>query len=87
MNRKIKLDELNKVEATSAIPLAQHASDVVQAIIKVKNADYVPEYVRLRASVSPHIFTGEFKHGDLKSLEQDPKVESVSISKKLKSAK
>jgi hypothetical protein len=85
MNRKINLDDLHKVEATSVIPLAQHASDVVQAIIKVKSADYVPKCVRLRASMSPHIFTGEFKHGDLESLEKDPKVESVSISKELKS--
>ncbi len=86
MKRKINLDDLHKVEATSVIPLAQHASDVVQAIIKVKNAGYVPRYVHLRTSVSPHIFTAEFKYGDLESLEKDPKVESVSIRKKLKSA-
>lgn len=86
MDRKINLDELHKVEATSVLPLALHASDVVQAIIKVKNADYVPKYVRLCASMGPYIFTCEFDHGVLESLEQDPKVESVSISKKLNSA-
>ena len=86
MTRKISLDELHKVEASSVIPLAHEASDVVQAIIKVKKTDYVPLYVRRRASVSPYIFTGEFKYDDLESLEQDPEVESVSISKKLKSA-
>jgi hypothetical protein len=86
MNRKINLDELHKVEATSVIPLAQNASDVVQAIIKVKKPDYVPVCVHLRASMGPFIFTGEFKYDDLESLERDPKVESVSISKKLKSA-
>ena len=85
MKRKINLDELHKVEASSVIPLAHEASDVVQAIIKVRNTDYVPRRVRLRSSISPYIFTAEFKYDDLASLEQDPKVESVSISKKLKS--
>lgn len=86
MKRKINLDELRKVEASTVIPLAQHASDVVQAIIKVKHADYVPDCVRLRATMSPFIFTADLQHGDLASLESDPKVESVSVSKKLKSA-
>lgn len=86
MNRKVKLDELHKVEASSVIPLAQNASDVIQAIIKVKEPDYVPVSVQLRASIGPCIFTGELKSGDLESLERDPKVVSVSISKKLKSS-
>ena len=86
MTRKINLDDLHKVEATSVLSLAQDASDVVQAIIKVKHADYVPPCVHLRASISPYLFTAAFKRGDLESLEKDPKVESVSISKKLKSA-
>jgi len=86
MNRKIALDELHKVEATSLIPLARNAADAVQAIIKVTKPDYIPMGVHLRASIDPFIFTGEFRYGDLQSLEQDPKVESVSISKKLQSA-
>ena len=87
MTRKINLDELRKVEATSVIPLARESSDVVEAIIKVTSPDYVPPGVRLRAWISPHIFTAEFKQKDLGALEKDPKVESVSISKKLRSAK
>ncbi|MGL4461932.1 MAG: hypothetical protein ACRDD1_11105 [Planctomycetia bacterium] len=86
MNRKIKLDELHKVEASSVLPLAHNPSDVVEAIIKVKEANYLPQSVRLRASIDSRIFTGEFKTEDLESLEQDPKVESVSICKGLKSA-
>jgi hypothetical protein len=87
MDRKFKLDELHHVEATSVIPLAQSTSDVVQAIIKVTKPDYVPADVRVRAALDPFIFTGEFKYGDLHTLERDPKVESVSISKKLKSSR
>lgn len=86
VKRKIKLDELHKVEATSVVPLAQNASDVIRAIIKVREPDYVPASVNMRASIGPYIFTGELKSGDLESLERDPKVESVSISKKLRSA-
>ncbi len=86
MKRKINLDELHKVESSSVIPFARKTSDVVQAIIKVKETDYVPPCVRLRASIGPDIFTAEFKYDDLETLEQDPKVESVSISKELKSA-
>jgi len=84
---KIKLDDLHKVEATSVIPLAQNASDIILAIIKVNEADYCPTYVHLRTNIGPHMFTGELKFGDLESLERDPKVESVSINEKLKSAK
>lgn len=86
MKRKINLDELHKVEASSVLPLAHETSDLVQAIIKVKEANYVPQCVRLRASIGSGIFTGEFKYDHLESLEQDPRVESVSISKDLKSA-
>ncbi|MGE3468498.1 MAG: hypothetical protein AB7J13_16370 [Pyrinomonadaceae bacterium] len=87
MKRKINLDELHKVEASSILPLASEDSDVVQAIVKVREPSYVPPYVRVRASIGPEIFTGELKFEDLESLEQDPKVESVSIRKKLKSSR
>lgn len=87
MNRKINLDELHKVESSSVIPLARQGSEMVQGIIKVTKPDYVPECVHLRASMGPHIFTAEFKQADLAALESDPKVESVSISKNLQSAK
>lgn len=86
MKRQIKLDELHKVEASSVLPLAHKTSDLVQAIIKVKTPNYVPQCVRLRALIGSGIFTAEFKYDDLKTLEQDSKVESISISKELKSA-
>lgn len=85
MNRKIKLEELSKVESSSVIPLALNSAETVEAIIKVKDADYVPDRVKVRASISPHILTGEFKQGDLPALEQDPQVESISINKRFKS--
>lgn len=86
MIRKINLAELHKVEASAVFSLAQKKSDIVQAIIKVKEANYVPLCVRLRASINPNIFTVELKYGDFELLAQDPKVESISISKEFKSA-
>ena len=86
VKRKINLNKLHKVEATSVLPLAHKVPDIVQAIIKVKEMDYVPVCVHRRTSISPFIFIGEFKYDDLESLEHDPNVESISISKELKSA-
>lgn len=85
MARNINLDELHKVEASSVLPLAHQSSDLVQAIIKVNEPNYVPQCVRLRASIGSGIFTGEFKYDDFNSLEQDPRVESISINKDLRS--
>jgi hypothetical protein len=84
MKRKINLDELLKVEASSVVPLSRQTAGVVQAIIKVRKNSYVPSGVRLRTSISPFIITGEFEYSNLESLENDPSVESVSISKPLK---
>lgn len=85
MKRNFNLDELQNVASTDGTYPVHSPSDIVQAIIKVKKSDYVPDGVRLRASISPFILTGEFQFDGLSSLENDPNVESVSISKKLKS--
>ena len=85
MNRKIKLEDLHKLESSSVIPLATNPSQVVQAIIQVKDADYVPKCVKVRASIGPHLLTADLLQSDLSVLERDPKVESISISKPLKS--
>jgi hypothetical protein len=84
MTRKIKLEDLHKLESSSVLPLATNPSQVVQAIIQVKDADYVPKGVKVRASISPHLLTADLLQGDLPALELDPKVESISISKRLK---
>lgn len=65
MTRKINLDELQKVEASSVFPLAHMPSDRVQAIVKVKEANYVPQCVRIRSSIGSSIFTCELKYEDL----------------------
>jgi len=87
MPRPIKLEDLEKVESSSVIPLAKLDADVVQGIIKVNVEDYVPKGVQVRAAISPLIFTAEFKPADLEALESDEKVVSVAINKPLRSSK
>lgn len=86
MTRKFSLDDLKKVESSTIRPLAQTTDDMIQAVIKVKQAKYVPKNVRVRAQIDDHLLTGEFKTSVLKSLERDAQVESISISKDLRSA-
>lgn len=56
----------------------------VEVIVKVKEADYVPEGVAVRAQVSPLLFTSVVPADDLTRLENDPKVHSVSVSSPLR---
>lgn len=86
MSRTIKLDDFHKMKATSVIRPDNGPSDIVRAIFKVREPNYVPKHVNHRSSMSPVIFTGEFKYGDLELLERDPKVVSVSVSEPLQSA-
>jgi hypothetical protein len=52
-------------------------------LLKVRESRSPPAYVTPRAQMGPQIFSAEIKASDLKTLESDPDVESVSISKKL----
>ncbi len=87
MNNEIKLEDLDKVESinSAVIPslTVAQASQIVSMIFKVKKADYVPQNVQLRASISPFIFTANVKLGDLESLEKDSEIESISFAQKL----
>ena len=82
----IKLDDLKKVESSTVTTLALNEQDKVEAIIKVKPAGYIPANVRFRARIDSRLFTCELGKHELEALQSDPKVESVSISKKLKSS-
>ncbi len=86
MKRNISLDDLRKVEAGSIVSLAHDLLEPVQAIIKVNEPDYTPACVTRRTSMSPFLFTAAFDRADLEILERDPKVETVSVSKALRSA-
>lgn len=84
---RITLDDLEKLELSSITASAEsqfHPDDVLTAILKVKKRNYVPKNVKLRARLDDQMFTGEFTAGDLKEIDSDKNVESVSISKRLR---
>jgi hypothetical protein len=78
---KVSLDELKEAKATSEPDLAP--GEIVNAIIKVKQENYVPPGVHLRARIDPCMFTASFAAGDFSKIESDPNVASVEISKPL----
>lgn len=71
---------LRKVEPVPASTAGAHQDhDLVAAIFKVTEPEYVPAGIQVRARVSPTIFTGAFRFGLLAVLEQDDRVARVSL--------
>jgi hypothetical protein len=83
--KKIKSDKLGKLEYSADITAGRYnPDDIVEAIFKVSKTDYVPDRVKVRARIDATMFTGEVTYGLLEELEQDPNVESLSVSKRLR---
>ena len=53
-------------------------NEIIEAIVKVRQDNYVPPTVKLRARVDATMFTCELSAGALKQVEADPNVVSVS---------
>jgi hypothetical protein len=87
---KISLDDLEKVEFTGTTSTAGDEidpDDFLTAIIKLNEPDYVPRDVEVRARIDSTLITASFNGKSLEKLQSDPKVESVSLSRKLQSIK
>lgn len=56
----------------------------LEAIIKVRQPNYVPAGVTPRATIDDTMITGSFMACDLSQIESDPLVESVAVSKNLR---
>ena len=88
---KISLDNLEKVELTGTTSMAAgdeiDPDDSLTAIIRVSEPNYVPENVNIRSRIDSTLITASFLGKSLKKLQSDPKVESVSLSRKLQSVK
>jgi hypothetical protein len=84
---KISLDDLEKVELTGTTSLAAgeeiDPEDSLTAIIRVSEPDYVPKEVKVRARIDPTLITASFLGKSLKALQSDPRVQSVSLSRRL----
>jgi hypothetical protein len=80
----VKPTQFRKVQGNVQFESAAGKSEAVEAIIKVKEPDYVPDTLRVRSRIDAYIVTGEISTEDLSKLENDPKVESVSVSRRLR---
>jgi len=61
-------------------------ADEFDAIVKVLEEGYKPDYVECRAEIAPCLITARVRKGDLAALEADPKVVSVEASTRLPSS-
>ena len=57
----------------------------VLAVIKVKQANYVPKGMSLRSRISQNLFTVETSYSQLEILEKDALVTSIELSQNLRS--
>ena len=69
-------------------PLASSLGDldpdeVLSAIVKVKEAGYVPKAATERSRASDTLFTANVRRADLDALAKDARVESVELSERL----
>lgn len=81
------LNQFRKLETPSPAQVAKGASGRLTAIITVKVPGYRPKGVKVRSEADAEMFTAEFAAGQLKDLEKDPAIRSISISRKLQSHK
>lgn len=70
--------------ASTARPDPPDDAPAVEVIVKVREANYVPAGVTVRAQISPQLFTSVVQGSTLKKLEQDAGVRSVSVSQTLR---
>ncbi|MEH3144385.1 MAG: hypothetical protein PGN34_03325 [Methylobacterium frigidaeris] len=66
--------------------MAAKSGGIVEAIVRVSEPGYVPPSVRLRSRIDPLLMTAEMAPHNLSALDQDPKVESVSVARPLRPA-
>ena len=77
-----QMTQLSKLEAIPPSVLEAALEDeIVTAIVRVREAGYVPEQVQVRTQIAPTLFTAELAAKSLDALETDPKVQSVALSR------
>jgi len=82
----MKLDDLRKLELGSQPPGNSLADDAeVSAIVKVRQPNYVPAGLTVRSRIDDKMFTVTCRAAALRDLDQDPLVESVALTQKLRS--
>ena len=84
MSFEIKPSKFRKVQADASVQTCSDETQRLEMIVKVNKAGYVPRSVRLRARIDETMFTCDAKAGELQALEDDPCIESVSVSRPLR---
>ena len=79
------LSKLKKLEVNSDLIKGKYTPDqTLEAIVRVKRSNFVPPKVNLRARIDDEMFTGTMQAKDLPEIEANPDVQSVAVSKKLR---
>jgi len=78
---------LKKLEPTGPRHQEVDADRLITAVVKVRKANYHPRLLAVRSQIDSCLFTAELKARDLRELEADPLVETVSLAKTLQSFK
>ncbi|MFB2770508.1 hypothetical protein ACE1AT_14640 [Pelatocladus sp. BLCC-F211] len=78
-------DKLKKIEPNTGDWTRQSESpqDPIAITVKVNEDGYVPNFVNLRAQISPKLFTATVTETDLYRLEADPRVISLGTPRRL----
>jgi hypothetical protein len=76
-----------KIEFGEAKAVVTADSKAVSAIVKVKVPNYVPAGFTVRSRIDETLFTADCSGSALRSAQEDPNVESVALSKRLRSEK
>ncbi|UVC12303.1 hypothetical protein IHQ71_29185 (plasmid) [Rhizobium sp. TH2] len=76
--------KLQKLESVSAAMQFDSGSQQrFKILVKLNKGHSAPDYIQERARISSDMLSGEIDAGDLHRAENDPAVESISISKAL----
>ena len=83
----IKLSSLTKLETPAASDSAHVRRDDERLVVlvKLRGGAARPTYIKARGDISSEMFSAEIRSADLVRLENDPAVESISVSRKITS--
>ncbi|TXL76805.1 hypothetical protein FHP25_11505 [Vineibacter terrae] len=81
----IDFKSLKKLESLPASAQAGRIDDNQRflVLVKLRDSGKRPDYVTPRSEIGSQMFSAEIEAAELKALEADPAVESVSISRRI----
>lgn len=80
---KYDLDDLKKLKQETPRESDLKPGERVLAIVRVRQAGYVPAGVHLRSRIDDEMFTADFDAERLAGLRADPQVASIELNQRL----